>query len=140
MIDIENVVFDNVKTAILLEFPEAFIESTYVERPPSFPCVSLVESDSTSNTKTIEISGEIKHENLTYECNVYTNGNGKKMKAKQIADIVDTAMSVKGFRRTMRSQIPNVERTIYRITMRFVGTVAQGIEDGDNIIYLIYKQ
>lgn len=140
MIDIESGIFDRVKSAILSKFPNAFVESTYVDRPSSFPCVSLAEFDSVANTRTIEISGEVKHENITYECNIYVNGNGMKGKAKQIADIVDTVMSSMGFRRTMRSQIPNIERTIYRIVMRFSGTVAQGIKKGDDTFYRIYKQ
>lgn len=140
MIDIESIIFDTVKSAILSKFPNAFVESTYVERPSSFPCVSLVEFDSVANSRTIEISGEIKHENLTYESTIYTDGKGMKTKAKQIADIIDTAMSNMGFRRTMRSQIPNIERTIYRVIMRFSGTVSQGIKKGDNTIYRIYKQ
>lgn len=140
MIDIENAIFSKVKSAVTEVFTKAFVESTYVDRVSSFPCVSLVESDNIDTVDTIEITGDVQHNTLTYDCNIYTTGDSKKSEAKQLADIVDTAMAKMGFRRTMRSQIPNVERTIYRITMRFVGKVAQGVQDGDNVFYKIYKQ
>lgn len=141
MVDIENVVFSRVRTAVIAVYPKAFIESTYVDRVADFPCVSLVESDNTDYTRTIEISGDVKHNNLTYDCNIYTTGDGKKGEAKKIADIIDTAMAAMGFRRTMRSQTPNIERTIYRITMRFMGIATNGIrKDDDTIIFHIFKQ
>jgi hypothetical protein len=77
-----------------------------------------------------------------YECNVYSDKeNGKKAEAKQIADIVDNAMQSMKFTRTMRSQIPNQDRTIYRVTMRFEAVVGEPIVNNDGTTTLqMYRQ
>ena len=52
---------------------------------------------------------------------------GKKAEAKSIADIVDATMLSMKFSRNMRSQIPNIDRAIYRVTMRFEAVVGEPI-------------
>ena len=62
--------------------------------------------------------------NLMYTANVYSNlKTGKKAQAKAIMDVVDTQMRNMGFSRTMRSQLPNVDRTIYRVTARYTRVI-----------------
>jgi hypothetical protein len=56
-----------------------------------------------------------------------------KQTAKRIADIVDTAMQNLKFTRTMSGQTPNIDRTIYRYTMRYEAIVQKG-EDIDGVI------
>lgn len=124
MIDIENSVFTYVANALRAEFPSISIYGEVVETPSSFPSVSLVEDDN-SEIATNKTLGRLPETacNLMYTANVYSNlKTGKKAQAKAIMDVIDTRMHHMGFERTMRSQLPNLDRTIYRITARYTQT------------------
>lgn len=121
MIDIENSVFNYVTEPLRTEFPGISVYGEYVEVPSSFPSVSLVEDDN-SEIGTNRTLGRLPEmaANLMYTANVYSNlATGKKTQAKAIMDAIDTRMHELGFERTMRSQLPNVDRTIYRVTARY---------------------
>lgn len=142
MIDIENKVLSNVFNAVQAEFSGSSCYGEYVSEPASFPCVTLYESDSQTYTQSLD---ENLHEHqaiVTYECNVYSDlAFGKKEQAKQIADIVDRTMQSMKFVRVMRSQIPNMDRTIYRVTMRYEAIVGEPIEESNGTIkYHIYRR
>lgn len=124
MIDIENEVFNYVANALRAEFPGISVYGEIVETPSSFPSVSLVEDDN-SEIATNKTLGRLPETacNLMYTANVYSNlKTGKKAQAKAIMDVIDTWMHHMGFERTMRSQLPNLDRTIYRITARYTQT------------------
>lgn len=128
MIDIENLVCDKVFRAVNAAFRNAVCYSEYVEVPAAFPCVTLYEADNRSYRPSDDEQLSDHQVHVMYECNVYSDkSNGKKAEAKQIADIVDSTMQSMKFTRTMRSQIPNVDRTIYRVTMRFEAVVGEPI-------------
>lgn len=142
MIDIENHILNTVFNAVQASFPGASCYGEYVPAPASFPCVTLYESDSQTYTPS---NDEQLHEHqaiVTYECNVYSDlVSGKKAQAKAIADIVDNAMQNMKFVRTMRSQIPNMDRTIYRVTLRYEAIVGEPIDASDgNITYQMYRR
>lgn len=142
MIDIENKVLDTVFKAVQASYPGASCYGEYVSVPASFPCVTLYESDSQTYTPS---NDEQLHEHqaiITYECNVYSDlVSGKKAQAKAIADIVDRSMQGMKFVRTMRSQIPNQDRTIYRVVLRYEAIVGEPItESGGNITYQMYRR
>lgn len=122
MIDIENSVLNTVANALRAIYGDGIsIYGEYVETPSVFPSVSLVEDDNTEaeTNRTLARLPETAA-NLMYTANVYSNkATGKKTEAKAIMDIVDGCMHKLGFRRTMRSQLPNVDRTIYRVTARY---------------------
>lgn len=64
-----------------------------------------------------------------YEINVYSNkSNGKKSEAKEISNMIDGLMTDMLFTRTFRGQTPNIDRTIYRITLRYQGVVREAVE------------
>lgn len=128
MIDIENLVVNKVFQAVNTAYPNAVCYSEYVEVPAGFPCVTLYEADNRSYRPSDDEQLSDHQVHVMYECNVYSDKtDGKKAEAKQIADIVDNAMQSMKFTRTMRSQIPNVDRTIYRVTMRFEAVVGEPI-------------
>lgn len=124
MIDIENSVFNYVANALRAEFPGISVYGEEVESPSSFPSVSLVEDDNSEveDNKTLARMPETAC-NLMYTANVYSNlKSGKKTQAKAIMDVVDGCMHDMGFLRTMRNQLPNIDRTIYRVTARYTQT------------------
>lgn len=128
MIDIENLVCNNVFEAVNAVYPSAVCYSEYVEFPESFPCVTLYEADNRSYRPSDDNQLSDHQATVMYECNVYSDKQtGKKEEAKAIADIVDATMQSMKFSRNMRSQIPNIDRTIYRVTMRFEAVVGEPI-------------
>ena len=139
MIDVENIIFTAVATAVRAAYSGASIYGEYVEVPASFPCVSVVEADTRVYERTRDLSGIEHHAELMYEINIYTNdSNGKKSKAKAIAQIVDNVMSGMLFTRTFRGQTPNIDRSIYRITLRYKGVIGEGILQNGSIVHAMY--
>lgn len=140
MIDIENLVFDTVCTAVLSVFPTAYVVGEEINVPQSMPCVSLVMSDNTVYERSQDENTE-NHANVTFTVNVYSNKqNGKKGEAKQIADIVDSAMQGMKFTRRMLSPVPNADEHIYRITARYAAVVEAGKATGQDTVYQIYRR
>lgn len=141
MIDIENIVFNTVANSILEKFPSASIYSESVEAPSSFPCVCIVEEDNYTYRDSQDTSLIENHSNLMYSVNVYSNKkNGKKTEAKKILDLVDETMQGMKFTRILKSPMPNVDRSIYRISARYTTVVARGKEINENIVFQMYRK
>ena len=132
MIDIENVVFNTVAEKIRDVFPDIFITGEYVNSPPSFPAVSLVESDNSTHIETIDSGSNEHHANVMYEVNVYSNkATGKKSECKAIIALIDEEMLALGFARVTLTPVPNMnDSTIYRMVGRYRATVSS-----NNTIY-----
>lgn len=141
MIDIENKVFNDVATVLRQKFDGIYVVGEYLELPNSFPCVTLVEEDNYTYTDSQDQSLKENHATVVYTVNVYSNKtNGKKSEAKKIADEIDGLMEGMKFTRTFRSQIPNTDRTIYRIIMRYTAVVSRGVKNGNTTTYKIYRK
>lgn len=132
MIDIETEVFNILTAQVRKKYPKIFITGEYVKSPPSFPCVSLVETDnqiyrSTSSTDYIE-----NHAQILYELNVYSNKTrGKKAECKDIISLIDEQMGRLGFTRTIMTPVPNEnDATIYRMVARYRAIVSK-----ENVIF-----
>lgn len=145
MIDIENIVFTAVKEAltdagIFTSYPNADIRGESIDVPKAFPCVTVEEISNSVLERTQTESLTENHAVLGYQINIYTNNSTKKSLAKQIANIVDAAMGDLKFTRTLRTPTPNIDTTIYRLTMRYEGIVGQPIEIGGEDVYPIYRR
>jgi hypothetical protein len=141
MIDVENKVLNTVFDAVRAGFPTTSCYGEYVLVPSAFPCICIYESDSETYTYSNDEQLHEHQARVTYECNVYSDdADDKKQQAKAIADIVDRAMQSMLFVRTFRSQIPNQDRTIYRVTLRWQAVVGEPITESDgNITYQMYR-
>lgn len=143
MIDIENIVVDRVINAIeplKTKYPKLVLHSIPVETVNDLPVVTIWEVDNQTFRMTQDESIMEHHSVITYEANVYVdNVNGKKQITKEIADSVDIAMQNMKFTRTMRSVIPNYDRSIYRITMRYQAIVQEGRAIGNDTVYQMYR-
>lgn len=149
MIDVENMVFNAVATALRTEYPNMSIYGEYIENPASFPCVTLVEENNVTYRNSLTEDHRENHARLEYVANVYSNKqNGKKAEAKHISDIIDNTLQDLNFVRLMRSQVPNTDRTIYRITLRYEAVVDKGItttetvegEEVSTTTYTLYRE
>lgn len=131
MIDIENLVYTNVRSAIKAYSSAISVSGIYVDVPSKFPHVSIEETDNASVASAISTSDRERAANVTYTINIYTNTATAKDDAKAIAVVVNDAFSDVGFVRSMKQQMPNIDRTIYRLTMRFQATAWKGFDGVD---------
>ena len=140
MITIENKFIDAVYRAVKNSYRKADIESVPVAKPSAFPHVTIWEEENTSPAQYQEVPKNQRYAQVQYLVNIYTNDARKERTAKAIAQIVDATLSGLGLIRTFCSPVPNVDTTIYRITMRFRGVVEVGITEGDTTTYIVHHQ
>lgn len=136
MIDIENKVYTEVRTAVVTAFPEVSMSGVYTDVPSSFPHVSIEETDNSGVASAASNTDPEYAANLTYTVNIYTNTQTAKSDAKAIAAVVNDAFLDIGFLRSMKQEMPNIDRTIYRLILRFQGTAWKhfdGVEGHYNI-------
>lgn len=143
MIDIENTIINGIKTGVETAYPGIVVYSDFTETPASFPCIFVAEDNNTTYEGSA-VGNVENHARVTYTVNVYTNNKtGKKMLAKKIADTVDGLFIGWKFTRSMMAKTPNIDNSIYRITMRYTAVVAKPILSGDGdsatAMYQIYK-
>lgn len=139
MIDVENLVITKIRSQLKSAYPTILITSEIVDIPSSFPCVCIQESDNYTYKKSKDSAGAEHHANLMYSVNVYSNKEqGKKAECKEIFNVVDNAFMGIGFNRIMKNPIPNKDASIYRITGRYEGIVAEGQQIGADTIYQVY--
>lgn len=142
MIDIENLIVDKVNTALAplkQTYPKLKVISEYVETMAEFPLISVVEEDNYTHLATQDAALEDHAANVMYSVNIYTHGKNKKSIAKAIANVVDNEMLNNLFTRTFMGVTPNVDRTVYRITMRYTAVVAAPIMENGETIYQMYR-
>ena len=141
MITIENFIVDKVNTAVAslkTTYPKIKVVSEYIETSETFPVVSVVESDNYTHLATQDASLVDHAANVSFEINIFANDKYKKSTAKKIAAVVDACMLSNLFTRTFMGQTPNVDRTIFRITMRYTAVVWP-VVNGSNITYQMYR-
>jgi len=143
MIDVENLVIDTVSKALKAstQFADTLLVSDYTDIPSSFPCVSIIEADNYTYSRTQDNDLKEHQTNVMYEINVYSNKkSGSKTEAKKIMEIVDTALQNIKFTRTIKQPIPNNDKTIYRIVARYEAVIGEGQTIGNDIIYQVYRR
>lgn len=141
MIDIENKVFSVVRAAVLEQFPKVKVYSEYIDVPEAFPCVTVTEDTNYTYVYSKDDSVDEHHADVQYAVNVYSNKKtGAKLEARAILKVADTAMQGMKFWRTMTRQVPNVDRTIYRVIARYHAVVGEPRQDGNNLVYQIYQR
>lgn len=131
MIDIENKVYTEVRNDVKAFNSNVSVSGTYTDTPSSFPHVSIEETDNASVASAISTSDREYAANLTYTVNIYTNTRTAKADAKALAAVVSDSFSSMGFNRSMKQELPNIDRTIYRLTLRFQATAWKGISGAD---------
>lgn len=141
MIDIENKVLSVVREAVLAQYPTASVYGEYIDVPASFPCVTVTEDTNYTYVYTKDEQLMEHHTEVQYSVNVYSNKKtGAKLEAKAIMNIADNAMQSMKFWRTMTRQVPNVDRSIYRLIARYRAVVGEPKEVYGDLIYHIYQR
>lgn len=144
MIDIENKVLDTVFATIRANttYANTACYGEYVAVPASFPCVCLYEMSNTTYRRSQDTDLQEHQATLMYEANIYSDKtNAAKSTARALAKIVDTAMQGMKFTRTYFQPMPNLDRTIYRITIRWEVIAGEPITtDSNNTTYQTYRK
>ena len=142
MISIENFIVNKVNTAVAAlktTYPKLRVVSDYIETSETFPLITVVESDNYSHLATQDAALVDHAVNVSFEVNIFANDKKKKSTAKAIAAVVDAEMLNNLFTRTFMGQVPNVDRTVFRITMRYTAVVWP-VVNGNNITYQMYRR
>ena len=132
MIMIESELFTQIATALREQYPGIYVTGEYVNQPPAFPAVYLIEMDNSVYTPGVD-SGDIEnYANVMYQVDVYSNKHmGRKAECREIMDFIDNRMAAFGFTRNILTPIPNMaDATIFRLTARY-----RGIADKNHNIY-----
>lgn len=142
MIDVENLVIDTIKKALLTsQYSNTNVASTYNDTPSEFPCVSVIEMDNYTYRRTQDNDLMEHHTNLMYEVNVYSNkASNSKAEAKAIMEIVDTAFQNIKFTRTFKQPIRNRDKSVYRIVARYEAVVGEEQTIDGNKVYQVYRR
>lgn len=142
MIDIGAKVFDTVYNAVHAAFPEARIDSGYVETAAKFPAVMVQEMNNVPVRSTNTDDSSENYTRITYEVDIHSDRMGDAMsEAKAIADVADGAMKSLKFYRTATRMLPNQDRTIYRMYMRYE-VIVREIRDAEGTLtgYQFYRR
>ena len=141
MIDIENKGRSVVREAVLAAYPTASVYGEYIDVPASFPCVTVTEDTNYTYVYSKDDSVAEHHADVQYAINVYSNKeSGAKLEARAIMRIADDAMQSMKFWRTMTRQVPNVDRSIYRMIARYHAIVGEPKQVGNDLVYQIYQR
>lgn len=141
MIDIENKVLSVVRDAVLSQYPGASVYGEYIDVPASFPCVTVTEDTNYTYVYSKDDTVAEHHVEVQYAINVYSNKKtGAKLEARAILKVADDAMQGMKFWRTMTRQVPNVDRTIYRVVARYHAIIGEPTQVGENLVYQIYQR
>lgn len=121
MIDIEKLIYTPIAEALRKRFKGISVSGEYVNAPPKFPYVSIVEQDNYMSANRLDSSDREKFSTLMYEVNVYSDKAGsKKSVCREIMGVIDEMLYKRNFTRISLSPVPNMENgTIYRLVARY---------------------
>lgn len=121
MIDAENAIFNHIADIFDAKYPDGSRYGEQIDAPPSFPCMTLMEIDNTAYNR--GLGGELKepYANISYELNCYAFS---KQEAKDVLNLIDSAMQNLGFYRVMVARTQNADQQIYRITARYSAVIS----------------
>ena len=121
MTDIEKLIYSRSAEALRKRFKGIAVSGEYVNAPPKFPYVSIVEQDNYMSANRMDSSDREKFSTLMYEVNVYSDKAGsKKSVCREIMGVIDEMLYKRNFTRISLSPVPNMENgTIYRLVARY---------------------
>lgn len=125
MIDYEVDIFDEMASIVYEEWPEAYVSGEHVERPASFPCVTIIETVNQVDQSREDSSGDENAAILSYTVNVYSNSqSGAKSQCRAIMSALDDRFRLYNMRRTFVRPVNNAaDPTVYRLVARFLGVI-----------------
>lgn len=141
MIDIANVILREVTEAVQAEYSNCDVLSYNPDVISKFPCVTVVEKDNSTYRRSQDNTSSENHAELVYEIQAYSNNSsGKKEEAKKILALADEAMLSNNFTRTLKSELPNADRSVYRLYASYTAIASKGTDINGNTVHQIYRR
>ena len=141
MIDIANVILRIVKEAVQTQYPNCNVLSYNPDVISEFPCVTVVEKDNSVYERSQDNISSENHATVTFEIQAYSNNSsGKKEEAKKLLALADEAMLSSNFTRTLKSELPNADRSVYRLYASYRAIVAKGVDVNGDTVHQIYRR
>ena len=77
---------------------------------------------------------------MEYEIQAYSNNTaGKQEEAKSLLALADDAMIGIKFERTMKTPLPNKDRSVYRLYASYRAVVAKGVVINGDTVHQVYS-
>lgn len=114
-------IFDPIATALREQYDGIYVTGEYIDAPPQFPAVSIVEGDNYIDTDKMSSKANEEYSVIMYEVEVYTNKDvGKVQQARNILESIDAILYDLNFTRISMTPVPNMaNRSIYRLVARY---------------------
>lgn len=114
-------IFDPIATALREQYDGIYVTGEYIDAPPQFPAVSIVEGDNYIDTDKMSSKPNEEYSVIMYEVEVYTNKDvGKVQQARNILESIDAILYDLNFTRISMTPVPNMaNRSIYRLAARY---------------------
>ena len=126
MIDNEQLVYDEVSTALRTAFDGIFITGVEItDIPPQFPAVYIIKKNSGVNERYSTFENVENAASEEYEFGIFSNlesQNDAKQQTKNILAVINGVMCDLFYIRTFGQPIPNADAKIARLVARYKKT------------------
>jgi hypothetical protein len=128
MIDIEQAVFNKLRTVLKQKDSSVTVLGEYTRKKPEFPCVVIIELDNNCYKSSQDDTSMENHALVSYQIDIYCDGQEKKKDCKELMSIVDTEMLKMLFNRDFLQYLTNEEEDqLCRMTSRYSAIVGKDI-------------
>ena len=132
--DYKSELFTDIYEAVIAEYPTAYVDVDIERRPPSFPAVNVLFSDSNITREFVNSSRKEKFRDIRVTVEVYTNlQSGRQAQAAGVMAIIDNLMrtvGLVGYQMNPVNLTSSDNEAIYRLLSRYEGTV-----DNEGVFY-----
>lgn len=125
--DYKSELFTEIYNAVTAEYPDAYVDTDISRKPPTFPVVNVLFSDSNVTRRFVNSSRKEKYRDIRLTVEVYSDlENGRQAQAGAIMAIVDNLMrtvGLVGYQMNPVNLTSSDNETIFRLLSRYEGTV-----------------
>lgn len=115
-----NAVYTAVRNAVATDHPTAYITSTFVAKPASFPAVFARQNGRYQPRRNVTLAHDDNQWRDTFELQVFSNlSGGAQSEAYGIFDSADAEMKRLGYILDLCEPIDNIDATIFRLVARW---------------------
>lgn len=128
MINNASEIFTKLTTALKNADSKVKTASVYTNSPSSYPFVSIEQIGNNVYERGID-SGDIENfASITFEINVYAEGNTRMSKAYTLLEVCDSELKSIGFTRIVITPMQDQNETIYRLVARYEAVVGKDLK------------
>ena len=116
IVDITNEVLTELKETLT----DVLVTAEFPQKKPVFPCLTIRESSNVTHIDSVDSGGE-RHNNISFEINIFSNAKNKTTQVRNIRSRVDEIMSGKyNMTRDFSDEVPNfADSNVFRYVLRY---------------------